>query len=269
MPVYLVTGVGRGLGYALIQTLSKNPENTVIGIARNAAAVKTRIQSDGVNALIFEADLTDQASLSRAAGNIESALGGAGIDVMINNAGYVSDTTALKSLAEFENDVQTAIDDTQKSIGVNVFGTLRAITTFLPLIQRGELKKVIAISSGMGDIEFINETQLPIAAPYAVSKAALTTLMAKFAAAYVDQGILFASICPGRVDTAEPGTSLSSDDITRLEKYGPKFESYSPGFKAMAPEEAARSVMAAIERSSLAEGYSGSFLSHNGTKRWM
>lgn len=55
--------------------------------------------------------------------------------------------------------------------------------------------------------DFINEIQLPIAAPYAVSKAALTTLTAKFAAAYANQGILFASICPGRVDTAEPGAT--------------------------------------------------------------
>jgi NAD(P)-dependent dehydrogenase (short-subunit alcohol dehydrogenase family) len=53
--------------------------------------------------------------------------------------------------------------------------------------------------------DFINENQLPIAAPYAVSKAAFTTLTAKLAAAYADQGVLFASICSGRVDTAEPG----------------------------------------------------------------
>ncbi|BCS28603.1 uncharacterized protein APUU_70173A [Aspergillus puulaauensis] len=168
-----------------------------------------------------------------------------------------------------EGDIQFAVDDIHNSIDVNVLGTFRAITTFLPLMKRGELKKVISISSGMGDIDFINEIQLPIAAPYAVSKAALTTLTAMFAAAYADQGILFASICPGRVDTAEPGATVSSDDLAQLAKYGPKFELYSPGFQPMSPGDAAKSVLAAIERSSLAGGYSGSFLSHNGTKRWM
>lgn len=62
---------------------------------------------------------------------------------------------------------------------------------------------------------------------------------------------------------------MSGDDLAQLAKYGPKFELYSPGFKPSSPEAAAKSVLAAIERSSLAGGYSGSFLSHNGTKRWM
>lgn len=128
---------------------------------------------------------------------------------------------------------------------------------------------------------------MPIAAPYAVSKAALTTLTAKFAAAYADQGILFASICPGRFDKAEPGATrklghvmyqrskdnsvvlASSSDMALMEKYGSKFEQYAPGFRPMPVDEAAILVLAAIERSSLAGGYSGSFLSFNGTKRWM
>lgn len=187
------------------------------------------MQPDGVNAHIVEADVTDQAALHRAAETAKALLDGAGIDVVILNAAYVSDRTALKSLQDLsvtlgilplgqtnpdcsENDAQPALDDMQKSIDVNVLGVLKTVTAFLPLVQQGALKKVIAVSSGMGDIDFINETKLPIAAPYAVSKAALNALMAKFAAAYADQGILFASICPGRVDTAEPGASRKCPD---------------------------------------------------------
>lgn len=48
--------------------------------------------------------------------------------------------------------MQFAIEDIHKSIDVNVLGTFRTITAFLPLVKRGELKKVISISSGMGDI---------------------------------------------------------------------------------------------------------------------
>jgi NAD(P)-dependent dehydrogenase (short-subunit alcohol dehydrogenase family) len=44
------------------------------------------------------------------------------------------------------------MDDTQKSFDVNVFGTMKAVFAFLPLIRGGGLKKVVAISSGMGDI---------------------------------------------------------------------------------------------------------------------
>lgn len=49
----------------------------------------------------------------------------------------------------------------------------------------------------------INEAQLYNAAVYAVSKAALSPLFAKLNASYADGGILFMSLCPGRVDSAE------------------------------------------------------------------
>ena len=97
---------------------------------------------------------------------------------------------------------------------------MKATFAFLPLIRQGELKKVVAISSGMGDLgrnsftfgyltgtkqisDLINEVQLYNAAPYAISKAALNTLFAKFHASYADEGILFISLCPGMVNTAE------------------------------------------------------------------
>lgn len=117
MPVYLVTGAGRGLGvspmiqvlftililpvqYALVKALAQDPENTVLGLARSKAAAENRIKSDGINALVLEADITDQETLSRAAETAAQFLGGKGIDVLINNAAYVSETTALKSFED-------------------------------------------------------------------------------------------------------------------------------------------------------------------------
>ena len=64
----------------------------------------------------------------------------------------------------------------QKSFLSNVYGVLNSVYAFLPLIRKGNLKKVTAISSGMSDLDFINETSLAVAAPYAISKAALSTL---------------------------------------------------------------------------------------------
>lgn len=119
-----------------------------------------------------------------------------------------------------ESDLQTVIQDTQRSIEVNVFGSLKTTLAFLDLIRQGELKKVVAISSGMGDTSklstwlfrgigtdnppgMINEIKLSNAVPYAISKGALNVLVAKLSASYSDQGILFMALCPGRVDTSE------------------------------------------------------------------
>lgn len=126
-----------------------------------------------------------------------------------------------------EHDVPAVLEDIQQSFEINVVGVLKTIYAFLPLVREGKLKKIVGISSGMGDIgksadclvtkdfrrwirdyanfipEFINSLKLANAAPYAVSKAALTTMFAKFNAAYQDEGLLFFTICPGLVDTAE------------------------------------------------------------------
>ena len=44
------------------------------------------------------------------------------------------------------------VDDLNKSIDTNVNGILKTIYAFLPLIKKGEQKKVVAISSGTADL---------------------------------------------------------------------------------------------------------------------
>jgi NAD(P)-dependent dehydrogenase (short-subunit alcohol dehydrogenase family) len=51
-----------------------------------------------------------------------------------------------------EENLAEVYQDTQKSIDINLFGTMNAVFAFLPLVRKGQLKKVVAISSGMGDI---------------------------------------------------------------------------------------------------------------------
>ena len=62
---------------------------------------------------------------------------------------------------------------------------------------------------------------------------------------------------------------VSDENLGRLKDVNVRFERYAPGFRAMEPAVAAEKSLAAIERSSLEKGFRGSFLSHNGTKRWM
>jgi NAD(P)-dependent dehydrogenase (short-subunit alcohol dehydrogenase family) len=51
--------------------------------------------------------------------------------------------------------------------------------------------------------DLINKYSLTLSPAYATSKAALNLLIGKYNAAYGAQGILFLSIAPGMVDTAE------------------------------------------------------------------
>lgn len=83
----------------------------------------------------------------------------------------------------------------------NVIGNVHLFNVFLPLILKGQVKKVITISSGMGDIEMPPKIGLYESGPYSVSKAAVNSVVAKYSAEYQKDGVLFIAICPGMVDT--------------------------------------------------------------------
>lgn len=67
--------------------------------------------------------------------------------------------------------------------------------------MKGQAKKVIALSSGLADLKAINGLGLEASPLYVIVKAGLNALNAKFSAQYKKDGILFASICPGMVET--------------------------------------------------------------------
>lgn len=82
----------------------------------------------------------------------------------------------------------------------NVTGNIHFIHLFLPVVLKGKVKKVIAISSGHADLDFINSNDVDNSALYAASKAALNVIVAKFQAQYKKDGVLFISMSPGVVD---------------------------------------------------------------------
>lgn len=71
----------------------------------------------------------------------------------------------------------------------------------MPLILKGNIKKVITISSGMADLEAVRTFSFDGSSAYAISKAAMNMAVGKFSAQYSKDGVLFLSICPGVVNT--------------------------------------------------------------------
>ena len=86
---------------------------------------------------------------------------------------------------------------------VNVIGVIFTINAFLPLLKRGTTKKVITISSAVGDPEFVRAAKgVDSDAPYAISKAAVNLANAKYAVEYEDEGFTFVALSPGLVNTS-------------------------------------------------------------------
>ncbi|KAI0856236.1 NAD(P)-binding protein [Xylaria cubensis] len=275
MPSYVITGVSSGLGFEMLRQISADPNNTVIGIVRNKPATDKKVADELENRsnihVLAIADITNIDDLKRAAEETALITGGA-LDHLIANAGYVSnfdsfdpiDTLATTKPKEF-------YEDFQKSMDINVIGNIYLYNAFMPLILKGKVKKVVAISSGMADVEMSRDYDLYNGAVYSCSKAALNIVTAKYSAQYKKDGVLFLSICPGTVDVGKiKPEELTQKQITEFGTLMGKFQQYQPNFKGpTTPELAVKDVIRTWENASIEKGDGGAFLSHLGSKQWL
>jgi len=268
MPSYLVTGASRGLGYAFMQHLAAIPGITVIGLARYKASTLQRLAQDNItNVSIVQGDITDRPSLQAAFTEISTITNGS-LDYLINNAALVSNRTAFKSLPE-DDDLEALEHDFMDSFRANVVGVANTINIFLPLIRAGTEKKIVVISTGMADLDFVNKFNIPIASPYSVSKAATNALVAKYNAALgKSEGILVLALSPGLVDTSE-GKAMSEEEIQGGQAMGAMFKDYAPHFTGpISPGESVDMCLKVIEGARV-ETHGGEFVSHFGNKQWL
>lgn len=83
---------------------------------------------------------------------------------------------------------------------INVVGNVHLFNLFVPLVLKGRVKKVVAITSGTSDLDPVRQHDMAVFSAYAISKAALNLAVAKFSVQYRKDGVLFMSICPGLVE---------------------------------------------------------------------
>lgn len=106
----------------------------------------------------------------------------------------------LTTLLNRDDKFEELEDVSSKLFRTNVVGNIHLFNLFIPLVMMGKVKKVIAISSGHADLDFINDLEVEVSALYAASKAAMNVIVAKFNAQYKKDGVLFVSISPGVVE---------------------------------------------------------------------
>ena len=206
MPSYVITGAARGLGYEFVQQLSREPTNTVYGLVRNVekATALNDLSSSRKNIHVIHCDVTVPADIEAAAAKVGSISGGS-LDVLIHNAFVIdSETTPLVPTQYTAANAAALKKGVDAAMGTALYAVLWVTNAFLPFIRKGKDKKIIHLSSGMADADFIGKTGLINTVPYALSKASTNILVAKFAAELKDEGISVLAISPGWVATQDP-----------------------------------------------------------------
>jgi len=136
--------------------------------------------------LTLELDVTSPSSVSAAAERVKSEFNG--LDILINNAGY---------LEPFEKMLDRSFDEWKKVWDVNLHGVFLVTQKFLPLLlQKSSGLKTVLNTSSIG-AHLVNGG----GSGYMTSKLALLRLSEFVNEEYADQGVLCYSIHPGGVMT--------------------------------------------------------------------
>ncbi|MDD5755360.1 MAG: SDR family NAD(P)-dependent oxidoreductase, partial [Methylococcales bacterium] len=142
MATILITGANRGLGLEFCKQYAANGWQ-VLACCREpkTATALTQLAQQNTNISIFPLDLADLTQIDQLAAQLD----GVTIDVLLNNAGVFGDISGHG----FGN---LDYAEWQKTMTINVFAPVKMTEVFLPHLQRGTQKTVVAMSSLMGSM---------------------------------------------------------------------------------------------------------------------
>jgi len=180
-----VTGAASGLGRAF--ALAYAAEGAAVAVAdldlAGAEAVGDRIEADGGAALALRMDVTDRQSVRTGLAEVRDRFGR--LDVMVNNAGISASQPLLEVTGE----------DWMRQLRVNGLGTLIGMQEAARIMIEQGGGRIIDVTSVAA------RRSAPTFAPYAASKAAVSSLIQSGARALAPHGITVMGLAPGIVDT--------------------------------------------------------------------
>lgn len=183
----LVTGGSRGIGRATAIRLAANGHRVAVNYNTHpdeAKMVVEKIRAAGGTAVAVGGNIAEKTS---AVSMIEAAEAEHGpIEILINNAGVISDSLLLRMKDEqFEHTMQT-----------NMFGTYYCTHRVLPGMVRARWGRIVNISSVVGMRGNIGQSN------YSASKAAVFGFTQSIAKEVATRNITVNAVCPGYITTA-------------------------------------------------------------------
>jgi len=227
----IITGGGTGIGLATARLFGR--EGARIALldcdAERAERAAGQLRTEGIDAMAYFADVSDEPGVAEAFQLIISRYGGS-VDVLVNNAG----------IAEFAGVEEATLETFERIMAVNVTGTFLCSKAALPAMKRGG-GAIVNMASIAGIIG------IPKMAAYCASKAAVIGLTRQMAVDYSGHGIRVNCVCPGRIAGTELDRwirELDSEEATRT-----KMAKYPIG-RFGRPEEIAETVLFLASRAS-------------------
>ncbi|XP_015269642.1 PREDICTED: C-factor-like, partial [Gekko japonicus] len=223
----LVTGSNRGIGLELVRQLagkSKGPE-WVFATCRDPEGPRAQdlksLAAKYQCVKILPMDINDLSSIKTAAAKVTELLQGAGLNLLINNAGTVKGSTLESETAE----------DMAEVYKTNVIGPMLVSQAFLPLLRKASQESpqkglscskaaIVNVSSEGGSIANVDGWIRGQITNYRCSKAALNMLSRCQGLGFAEDGILCIALHPGWVQTDLGNVTAALNMLSRCQGLG-------------------------------------------------
>lgn len=191
MTTTLITGSNKGLGFEAARRLLA--EGHDVWVAARDAEAGAKAAAD-LGAHFVQLDVTNDTSVAAAVVTVGH------LDVLINNAGIAG---------TFKQAPDVTADDLRQVYETNVYGPVRVLHAFLPLLLASENGVVVNVASGLGSQAAVHDqdrVESSVVAPaYCSSKSALVMLTTQYAKAL--PALRFNVVDPGYTATDLNGNS--------------------------------------------------------------
>jgi NAD(P)-dependent dehydrogenase (short-subunit alcohol dehydrogenase family) len=237
--IALITGANKGIGFEIARQLGGRGVLALVGARDEARGQEAAdaLEGQGLPAAPLQLDVTDGASVARAAQEIEHRYGQ--LDILVNNAGISGTFRGAPS--------EVGLDQMRQVYDTNVFGVLAVTNAILPLLRRSAAARIVNMSSGLGSLTLSSDPGSEFwplnIITYQSSKTALNAITVAYAKELRETGI--------KVNAADPGFTATDFNNHR-------------GYRTV--EQAA---VVAVRLATLDEdGPTGTFQDENGPVPW-
>jgi len=176
----VITGAASGIGRATAQLFAA--EGAALTLLDREADGLTQTASD-LNAHVFPADVTDEASIAQAIHQGAAAMGG--IDGVVNAAGVMLRGSVM----------EVGVAEWRRVLEINLTGTYIVVRCCLPWLQKATGATIVNLGSGQSLLP-----NSPDRSAYSASKGGVLNLT-RALAAELAPAIRANTVCPGLVDT--------------------------------------------------------------------
>lgn len=236
--VALISGANKGIGFETARGLGAGKITVLVGARdqwRGQTAVE-KLRAEGAEARFVKLDVTDPATIARAAEWIGQEFGR--LDILINNAG-IGEWNAKPSTVDPAK--------VREIFETNFFGPVALIQAMLPLLRKSQHGRIVNVTSTLGSLAMASDPNSGLAdflaLGYCTSKSALNSMTIQFAKELRDTPIKVNAICPGYC-----ATDLNNHS---------------------GPRTAAQGAVAAIQYATLPDdGPTGGFFNETGSIPW-